>query len=71
MSVSGTSVPVEDSFSSQQHPQRVSKAQKRRDKKKQREAERLEEIERQEEANKTGQRAVETERIQAILASRY
>ncbi len=49
----------------------MSKAQKRRDKKKQREAERLEEIERQEEANKTGQRAVETERIQAILASRY
>ncbi len=49
---------------------RVTKAQKRRDKKKQKERERLEEIEKQEELNKTGQRAVETEKIKSLLSSR-
>lgn len=49
---------------------RVSKAQKRRDKKAEKEKERDEDIARQEEENKNGLRHLETEKIKALLASR-
>jgi len=49
---------------------KVSKAQKRRDKKAEKEKERLEDIDRQEEENKLGQRHIETEKIKAILEAR-
>jgi len=49
---------------------RVSKAQKRRDKKTEKEKGRLEDIARQEEENKLGQRHLETEKIKAILSDR-
>lgn len=49
---------------------KVSKAQKRRDKKAEKEKERLEDIDRQEEENKLGQRNIETEKIKAILEAR-
>ena len=49
---------------------KVSKAQKRRDKKAEKEKERLEDISKQEEENKLGQRHIETEKIKEILSSR-
>jgi len=49
---------------------RISKAQKRRDKKAEKEKERLEDISRQEEENKLGQRHIEAEKIKAILSAR-
>lgn len=49
---------------------RVSKAQKRRDKKAAKEKERQLEIERQEEENKHGARNLEAERIKSILQQR-
>jgi len=50
--------------------QRISKAQKRRDKKAAKEQERLKEIEKQEEENKYGNRNREAEKIKSILNSR-
>merc|ERR1719382_1499422 len=50
--------------------QRVSKAQKRRDKKAEKEVKRREEIEAQEAENLLGARNVEQERIQGLLARR-
>lgn len=49
---------------------KVSKAQKRRDKKAEKEKERLEDIAKQEEENKNGLRALETQKIKALLAAR-
>ena len=49
---------------------KVSKAQKRRDKKAEKEKERLLEIEKQEEENKNGMRHLETEKIKALLKAR-
>lgn len=61
----------EDTAADDSNPQqRVSKAQRRRDKKVQKEKDRLAEIERQDELNQTGARQVEIDKLAALLKAR-